>query len=80
MISEGSCDTDWRNDAENSAAHHRNKSHIKIENRYFKLQYFTKPQTFTVFFDQINTSLMRIENIFSKTLLTLNFFTETKLW
>jgi len=26
MISEGSCDTeDWRNDAENSALHHRNK-------------------------------------------------------
>ena len=26
MISEGSCDTeDWSNDAENTAAHHRNK-------------------------------------------------------
>ncbi len=31
MISEGSCDTeDWRNDAENSALHHRNKLHFKI--------------------------------------------------
>ncbi len=31
MISEGSCDTeDWSNDAENSAAHHRNKVHLKI--------------------------------------------------
>ncbi len=32
MISEGSCDTeDWSNDAENAAAHHRNKS-IQLEN------------------------------------------------
>ncbi len=32
MISEGSCDTeDWRNDAENTAAHHRNKLHFKID-------------------------------------------------
>ncbi len=31
MISEGSCDTeDWRNDAENSALHHRNKFNLKI--------------------------------------------------
>ncbi len=31
MISEESCDTeDWRNDAENSAFHHRNKLHFKI--------------------------------------------------
>ncbi len=31
MISEGSCDTeDWSNDAENSAAHHRNKLHFNI--------------------------------------------------
>ncbi len=31
MISEGSCDTeDWRNDAENSALHARNKFHYKI--------------------------------------------------
>ncbi len=31
MISEGSCDTeDWSNDAENSAAHHRNKLSFKI--------------------------------------------------
>ncbi len=41
MISEGSCDTeDWSNDAENSAAHHRNKLHfdiIQIEIHYFKL-------------------------------------------
>jgi len=30
MISEGSCDTeDWRNDAENSALHHRNKIKFK---------------------------------------------------
>jgi len=32
MISEGSCDTeDWSNDAENSALHHRNKLHLKIQ-------------------------------------------------
>ncbi len=41
MISEGSCDTeDWRNDAENSAAHHRNELHfkyMKIESSYLKL-------------------------------------------
>ncbi len=31
LISEGSCDTeDWRNDAGNSALHHRNKLHLKI--------------------------------------------------
>ncbi len=31
MISEGSCDTeDWSNDAENSAAHHKNKLRFKI--------------------------------------------------
>ncbi len=31
MISEGSCDTeDWSNDAENSAAHHRNKLHFNV--------------------------------------------------
>ncbi len=30
-ISEGLCDTeDWRNDAENSALHHRNKLYLKI--------------------------------------------------
>ncbi len=34
MISEETCDTeDWRNDAENSALHHRNKT----ENNYFEL-------------------------------------------
>ncbi len=32
MISEGSCDTeDWSNDAKNSASHHRNKLHFKID-------------------------------------------------
>ncbi len=31
MISEGSWDTeDWRNDAENSALHHRNKLHFTV--------------------------------------------------
>ncbi len=31
LISEGSCDTeDWSNDAENSAAHHRNQLHFNI--------------------------------------------------
>ncbi len=31
MISEGSCDTeDWSNDAENSAAHHRNKLQFNV--------------------------------------------------
>ncbi len=40
LVSEVSCDTeDWSNDAENSAAHHRNKLHFSIhtENSYFKL-------------------------------------------
>ncbi len=31
MISEGSCDTEgWSNDAEKSAAHHRNQLYFKI--------------------------------------------------
>ncbi len=31
MISEGSCNMeDWINDAENSALHHKNKLHFKI--------------------------------------------------
>ncbi len=31
MISEESCDTeDWRNDAENTALHHRNKLHFTM--------------------------------------------------
>ncbi len=38
MISEESRDAeDWSNDAENSALHHRNKLHFKIENIYFNL-------------------------------------------
>ncbi len=38
MISEGSCDTeDWSNNAVNSAAHHRNKLHLKYENRYLEM-------------------------------------------
>ncbi len=38
MISEEICDTeDWSNDAENTALHHRNKLHIKLENSHFKL-------------------------------------------
>ncbi len=36
MISEGSCDTeDWSNDAENTAAHHRNKLHFNIYSKLF---------------------------------------------
>ncbi len=36
MISEGSCDTeDWSNDAENSAAHHKNKLHLQIYSYHF---------------------------------------------
>ncbi len=53
MISEGSCDTeDWRNDAENSALHHRNKIYFKyseIENSYFKLYFFHNITVFSVF-------------------------------
>ncbi len=30
MISEGSCDTEDCNDAENTGLHHRNKLHCKI--------------------------------------------------
>ncbi len=30
MISEGSCDTEDSNDAENSALHHRNKFYFKV--------------------------------------------------
>ncbi len=60
MISEGSYDTeDWRNDAENSALHHKNKyilKYIQIENRYFTIVIISQYNTiFTVFFDQINT-------------------------
>jgi len=34
FISKGSCDTEkWRNDAENSALHHRNKLHFKLVDR-----------------------------------------------
>ncbi len=47
MVSEGSCDTeDWSNDAENSALHHRNKLHFKIqiEKEYDNFFYY-----FTVF-------------------------------
>ncbi len=37
MISEGSCDNeDWSSDAENSALHHRNKLHFKIQ-KLFKI-------------------------------------------
>ncbi len=50
MISEGSCDSeDWSNDAENSALITETNyilKYIKIENSYFKLQYFTKLQFF----------------------------------
>ncbi len=62
MISEGSCDTeDWSNDAENTAAHHRNKSHFTI--------YLHRKQLFEIvilhcfcciFFDQINAALVNI--------------------
>ncbi len=41
MISEGSRNTeDWSNDAENSAAHHRNKLHFKI--------YYNRKQLFEI--------------------------------
>ncbi len=44
MISEGSCDTeDWSNDAENTAlitGMNYILKYIKIENIYFKLQYY----------------------------------------
>ncbi len=40
MISEGSRETEnWSNDAENSALHHRNKLHFKID--YNKNSYLT---------------------------------------
>jgi len=35
---------EWSNDAENSALHHMSKLHLKyiqIENRYFKLKYYS---------------------------------------
>ncbi len=48
MISEGSCDTeDWSNDAENSAAHHRNKLHFTIYSNRKKI--FHNFTVFTVF-------------------------------
>ncbi len=48
MDSEGSCDTeDWSNDAENSAAQHRNKYILK----YMKYIWNT--------FDQINTAFFQ---------------------
>ncbi len=69
MISEGSYDTeDWRNDAENSALHHKNKLHIKIYSNRKQIltiviisQYNT---IFTVFFDQINTDSVCFNLIF----------------
>jgi len=49
MISKGSYDTEnLSNDAENSALHHSNKLHFKIENSYFKLQYFTVLTVFLI--------------------------------
>ncbi len=62
IISEGSCDTeDWRNDAENSALHHRNKLHFQIYyNRKQLFQIVIIFYNITVFysiFDQINTAL-----------------------
>ncbi len=62
MISEGSCDSeDWSNDAENSALITEINvilKYIKIENCYFKLQYFPKKRFFLCIFDQIDTALM----------------------
>ncbi len=38
MISEGSCDTDWSNDAEQLAGINYIFKYIPIENIYFKLK------------------------------------------
>ncbi len=53
MISEGSCDTeDWSNDAENAAAHHMNKLHLKIYSDRKKENIFQNITVFTVFFGE----------------------------
>ncbi len=70
MISEGSCDTeDWSNDAENSASHHNNTLHFRIYsngkqilNCNNNLQY----NYFYCIFDQINTDLVSIRDVFQK--------------
>ncbi len=59
MISEGSCDTeDWRNDAENSALHHRNKLLFKIYSKRKELFeiviIFHNITVFTVFLMKIS--------------------------
>ncbi len=51
MISEGSCD--MSNDAENSALHHKNKLHFKINSnrkQFFIVIIFHNITDFTVFF------------------------------
>ncbi len=40
--------------------------YIKIENCYFKSQYFTELLLFFCIFDQIDTALMSIRNVFKK--------------
>ncbi len=53
MISEGSCDTDWTNDAENSALPSQEKilKYIKIKKKTVTFNYIT---FFYCIFDQIN--------------------------
>ncbi len=62
MISEGSCDTeDWSNDAENTAAHHRNKLHFnRYSHRKTNLNWknISKLYCFYCIFDQINAALV----------------------
>ncbi len=68
MISEGSCDTeDWSNDAENTAAHHRNKLHFTIYSH--RKQIFEIVIIFYNFYcicDQINAALVSRRDFFQK--------------
>ncbi len=57
MISERSCDTeDWSNDAGNSALSHKNTSHFKIENNYFKSKNISQYYCLNCISDQINAA------------------------
>ncbi len=73
MISEGSCDTeDWSNDAENSAAHQRNKLHFTIYEIKDSLNCNVFSQYYCSYciFDQINAALVSIRGLLkAKTIL-----------
>ncbi len=75
-----SCDTeDWRNDAENTAAHHRHKLQFKM---YWQKMVILKCinishyHSFYCIFGQINAGLVSLRDFFQKRF----FFTKAKLF